>query len=416
MNVLFFCHADFASNSMGHISGFAAGLNALGHICAAAIPGDSRTSYVVLDENLPLRPFLFSETWERVDMLFPDGRAADIIHAWTPREHVRRAVERCRQEMPGARLIVHLEDNEIYLTACFLGVTREQLRDLSETDLAARLPTHLSNPTEAVRFLKSAAGVTGIVRSLAEFVPRDVPFAEVRPGVDFSRFRPAAANRALRESLGIRSEEKVLVYPGSSHFANAGEMGSLYEAVFQLNQEGMPCRLIRTGYDEPDFHARFPAADLARFVLNLGFVDRARLPDLLRLADALVQPGVADDFNRYRLPSKLPEFLATGRPVLLPQANIGLRVHPDREAIVLKTGAAKEIADQCRRVFNDKVLAQRLAAGGVAFAQRYFDPTANARTLARFYKQSCSPRQSTWRRFVVACGFRGEAKPKECYT
>ena len=406
MNVLFFCHADFASNSMGHIAGFAGGLSALGCPCAAAIPGDDRTSYGALGENSPLRPFLFSETWERVGTLFPDGRPADIIHAWTPREHVRRAVERCQQEMPEARLVVHLEDNELHLTARFLGETTARLRDLTEEDLAARLPVQLSHPREAARFLGLAAGVTGIVGPLAEFAPRGVPFAEIRPGVDFSRFHPGAADGTLRESLGIRQEEKILVYPGSSHFANAGEMGNLYGAVFRLNREGVPCRLIRTGYDDPAFRERFTAADLATFVLNLGFVDRARVPDLLRLADALVQPGEADDFNRYRLPSKLPEFLATGRPVLLPRANVGLRVRPDREGIVLKTGTAEEIAAQCRRVFADEGLARRLSAGGTAFARRYFDRAAGARRLARLYGQVCSPRQSAWWRVLAACGLR----------
>ena len=44
-----------------------------------------------------------------------------------------------------------------------------------------------------------------------------------------------------------------------------------------------------------------------------GFVPKARLPRLLALADVLVQPGRAGAFNDYRLPSKLPEFLAAKR-------------------------------------------------------------------------------------------------------
>ena len=58
-------------------------------------------------------------------------------------------------------------------------------------------------------------------------------------------------------------------------------------------------------------------------VLELGSVGWREIPGYLALADAFVQPGAADDFNRYRLPSKLPEFLAMGRPVVLPDCNIG---------------------------------------------------------------------------------------------
>ncbi len=168
-------------------------------------------------------------------------------------------------------------------------------------------------------------------------------------------------------------------------------MQSLYEAVFLFNRRGAPCRLIRTGWDTPDFPARFAPDLLTRHVLHLGFVERTRLPDLLRLADMLVQPGADDAFNRYRLPSKLPEFLATGRPVVLPRANVGLRVRDGREALLLRTGKPEEIADVCRRVFGDPALARRLAEGGLAFARRHFDPALNAPALARFLREDAQP-------------------------
>lgn len=391
MNVLFFCHDDFACNSMGHIAGFAAGLRALGHACAAAIPGDDRASVKALGTDLPFRPVLFSDTWDRRGELFPDSQPADILHAWTPREHVRRAVELCRRGMPDARLVVHLEDNEEHLSARFADETPERLREFPDALLAARLPMHLAHPREAPRFLRTADGVTGIVEALAKFSPPGVPFAELWPGVDFALYHPGPPDPALRASLGVRAEEKILCYPGSSHFANGVEIANLYEAVFALNRRGTPCRLIRTGRDTPDFVRRFEPGGLAEHVLHLGFLDRDRLPGLLRLADVLVQPGEDDAFNRYRLPSKLPEFLASGRPVLLPRANIGLRVQPGREALLLATGQPDEIAAQCRRVFDDPALARRLGEGGAAFARRHFDPAVQARGLADFYRKLRSP-------------------------
>ena len=155
MNVLFFCHTDFACNSMGHIAGFAEELRVRGHHCAAAIPGDDRASATALGERAAVRPFLFAETWERAGELFPDGRAADVIHAWTPREHIRRAVERCREAMPGARLIVHLEDNELFLSASFLGVSVRQLERMPADALAKRRPGHLSHRERMRRFRRT---------------------------------------------------------------------------------------------------------------------------------------------------------------------------------------------------------------------------------------------------------------------
>lgn len=391
MNVLFFCHADFASNSMGHIAGFARGLRALGHSCAAAIPGDERGSALALGGDPPLRPFIFSDAWEQPAAIFPDGAPADILHAWTPREHVRQAVDRCRQAMPRARLVVHLEDNEEHLAASLTGQDYASLEALPDAELDALLPPYLAHPRRYREFLRSADGITGIVQELADFSPPGAPFAELWPTVDFRVHCPGPPDESLRASLGLAPEERVLVYPGNSHFANRDELQTLYDAVELLNAQGVPCRLIRTGMDTVPFPLR-PAG----CVLHLGFVDRARLPELLRLADVLVQPGVADAFNRYRLPSKLPEFFAAGRPVLLPRANVGLRVRPGVDALWLDSGAPEEIAANCRRIFDDPALAGRLSEGAAAFARDHFEPETNARALGRFYARLRSP----WRRVL----------------
>ena len=106
------------------------------------------------------------------------------------------------------------------------------------------------------------------------------------------------------------------------HPANYEDMFSLYAAIHAVNARGHKLHLIRTGVDsvgpiEPRF------VELAgRHVTHLGLVRRHWLIDLFKLADFFVQPGGLDDFNTYRLPSKLPELLAMGRPVVLPNTNI----------------------------------------------------------------------------------------------
>ena len=408
MNILFVCHNDFASNSMNHIAGFARGLGALGHGCAVAIPDHYAASLETLEPHPPFRPVLFSATWNDVDELFPDRQPADVIHAWTPRENVRRAVARCREAMPTADLVVHLEDNEQHLSEAFAKTGHAHLRHLSNEELAEKVPLNLAHPRRSLDFLRSADGLTGIIAELADFAPAGVPFVELWPAVDFARYHPGPPDPALRASLGIRPEEKILCYNGNSHFANGAEMQSLYEAVFLLNRRGVPCRLIRTGLDAADFPRRFPADELAAHILHLGFVEAARLPALLRLADVLVQPGESNRFNTHRLPSKLPEFLASGRPVLMPRANVGGRVRPGEEALILETGQPGEMADQCQRVFSDAALAERLSAGAAAFARRSFDLETNSQVLARFYRESCllwrQRQQPTFRRTLGNVG------------
>ena len=81
-------------------------------------------------------------------------------------------------------------------------------------------------------------------------------------------------------------------------------------------------------------------------IVSVPFQPRERVASYLALADVLVQPGRLDDFNGYRFPSKLPEFFAMGRPVILPATNIGLRIEDGKDALLAYRGDAIELAEK----------------------------------------------------------------------
>ena len=247
----------------------------------------------------------------------------------------------------------------------------------------------LSHPRRYRHLLRAAEGITVIVDTLRAFAPPGVPCALLEPGLDFSASpprRPRKPAPAWRRELGLRAEEKVIAFTGSNTFANEPEMRELYLAVELLNRRGTPTRLVRTGFNSPTFLAGLPEAVKA-CVIDLGFVEKPRLHRLLALADVLVQPGRPGPFNDFRLPSKLPEFFAVGRPIVLPAANVGRELRDGVDALVLRRGDPEDIAETCRRVFSDAALARRLGENAAAFARRHFDLTANTRQLAEFYGQ-----------------------------
>jgi glycosyltransferase involved in cell wall biosynthesis len=122
-------------------------------------------------------------------------------------------------------------------------------------------------------------------------------------------------------------------------------------------------------------------------VIELGSVGWREIPGYLALADAFVQPGAPDDFNRYRLPSKLPEFLAMGRPVILPDCNIGHDLEDGREALLLREGDGLEIAGRLEQLLDDRELRGRLAEGARRFALAELDWRANSLALGRFFNR-----------------------------
>jgi glycosyltransferase involved in cell wall biosynthesis len=105
-------------------------------------------------------------------------------------------------------------------------------------------------------------------------------------------------------------------------------------------------------------------------VRELGWVEREQVPEILAAADVLVQPGEPGAFNDQRIPSKLPEYFAMGRPVVLARSHLGLEVRAGEEALVVEAANASEIVRAVRAIGEDRALAERLALGARRFYER----------------------------------------------
>ena len=174
------------------------------------------------------------------------------------------------------------------------------------------------------------------------------------------------------------------------HYANQHEMLSLYLAVKLLQRRGRRVRLVRIGHSEfggPDPRA-FRA--LGDGVIELGPIPWREIPAYLALADACVQPGPPDDFNRYRLPSKLPEFLAMGRPVILPHCNIGNDLTHGENALLLEQGNAMEIVVRIEELLADRELAGAPRRRRAPLRREQLSWRRNAEGLAEFLRRSAA--------------------------
>jgi glycosyltransferase involved in cell wall biosynthesis len=384
-NILFVLYHDFSANSAVHVHNFANHLSAFGHSTAVAIPQDTDRGMSLGKQEYSVHRFdQIDGDWSRV---FPDQAAPDIVHAWTPRENVRCFCEKIAGFCSFA-LFVHLEDNEEVILEANLGTSFENLA----RSRSIEIPTNLSHPRNYRAFVASATGVTMIMDRLERFVPPEAPKLILWPGADEHLFTPRPRDQVALEQLGIAKGTIVLCYTGNVHTANGRDVRSLYLAAAILNREGTPTRLIRTGRDFCPFLG--PDEEWAlRVSIELGHVSYQEIPALLSLADVLVQPGADNAFNEFRLPGKLPEFFAMGRPVILPRTNVGRFVRHGEEAWVLDKVDALGIADAVLKICGDERLRDRLAAGALGFARRHFVWQKNTETLAAFYKETASRSQ-----------------------
>ncbi len=383
MNILFVNYGDCTSNSLNHIGAFANELTRLGHACVVAVPEKPETVAVLDAPLFPVR--LFAQLLEDAPH-FPNRHAADVVHAWTPRENVRDFTMRYLAHHPAARLFIHLEDNEDHLTAAFARTPIADLAELPDPELAAKLAPNLSHPVRSRHFLRLAHGVTCITERLTEFVPAGTSHHLLLPGLRAAPEPTAAEVAAERAALQHTPDEKLIVYTGSVTFANLADIRCLTLAVRQLNEAGQATRLVRTGITPAEYEETLH--DLGGdHVTTLGFVTKSRLPCLLAAADALVQPGAADDFNAYRLPSKIPEYLWAGRPLAIPATNIGAQLKDGADALLLADSSPDAIVTACQRIFSDHDLADKLGQNAAAFARRHFELSANTAGLLKFYEQ-----------------------------
>ncbi|MGD0768125.1 MAG: glycosyltransferase [Tepidisphaeraceae bacterium] len=385
MNVLFALYQNFACNSANHVDGIARELTALGCSCLVAVP--SNPTQAELLGSVPYRIATFEQVLAG-EIGFDNGQGIDVAHFWTPREVNRRFCERLRNGLeakPSTRrfaTIIHMEDNEDL-------IARSQLRDsLDEYASGQRItgfPSHLSHPLHWRKFLASADGLTVIIDALRDIIPRNKPVELTWPSTDERNFHPRPIDPALRKELGIKPDHTVLAYHGNVHQANFREVRSLHLAVALLNREGWPTTLLRMGRDHIDVDPLYRRW-VAEHTRTIGFVpDRARLAQLLSQADLFVQPGLCDVFNQYRFPSKVPDFFALARPVVLPRTNIGLVTRHGEDAYVLDEANGPAIADAVKAIVQDEELRRTLSNG----ARRFFEtnlswPATAAKVLALY--------------------------------
>jgi glycosyltransferase involved in cell wall biosynthesis len=380
-NLIFVSHCNFHGNSAMHLFSIANVLTDLGHSCVVCVPEGPET---VLDYGRPRFQVLSYEEGILQGVTFPNGRSADLVHAWTPRELVRKTTMSLarRHKIP---YFVHLEDNEIAILLDDLPRwSLQELERLPARALETIVPNHRIHPHFWRRLLAGATGVTALIDRLLELKPLDVPGMVFFPGFDDEFAKIEDRDERLRAALGIAADELLVTYTGDIHNSNWREVRSLVRGVALLNRRGIKTKLVKTGWNKYVL-SELSDPEIAQHVIDRGFLARDEIPRLLAAADALVQPGRSSEFNDYRFPSKLPEFLASGRPVILPRSNIGLILRDGEEALLLERGDSVEIADALQRLASDPDLRTRIGHGGRNFALKSLDWVKNVAALASFY-------------------------------
>jgi glycosyltransferase involved in cell wall biosynthesis len=305
----------------------------------------------------------------------------DIIHCWTPREKIRKLYDRIvNKHGKSCPYIIHLEDDEEEIFQSNMGFS-------VDSNLAnnCSIPEDIIWPEKYQYFIESATGITTLTKNLVGKINRAKPVLEFWPGCDdmfLFKYSRQKINDVY-DKYKINRNIINIVYNGNVHSANFKEVRSLYIAVALLNRSGFKTSLIRTGKDYVLLDEN-GIDNLRENSLELGIIDRSDLPLLLQGADILVQPGNINRWNMGRFPSKVPEFLASYRPVILPRVNIGEYI-PNSAAIILETANASEIFYAVKSYIQNKAHYESHPIHAREFYEKNLDWKISSNNIYKFY-------------------------------
>ena len=281
MNILYVLYGDFSSNSTIPLALYTRELSRKGHSCAVAVPFNLET--VGLHDQPTFRPLLFADVLASPSAVFPNGQLADVIHACTPREIVRKFIVSYMSMHP-TPLVLSLEDNEHWIAARSLELNEETVVHYTEQEISEMMPSAIAHPFFCDSFIGLADGVVVIQDKLKSMVPSWVPSTTVMIGVDLDFFSPRNPDSRLKDKYGVGEGERVIVYHGGVNDCTRSAILTVCEAIGLINQRGYQCRLLRTGPYPLDFLEQC-SHEVSSCISDLGVLPRPDLPDLLALAD-----------------------------------------------------------------------------------------------------------------------------------
>lgn len=238
--------------------------------------------------------------------------------------------------------------------------------------------------------LSRVSGAVVISNTLASILSAaDIPHMLMPALIDADEF-------TLTPPLTASSDTPRIVYTGYLNDPKDG-VGFLLEAFSVLIHQGVSARLLLIGDSRADvvrtFRARASALGLGSAVEFVGKLDRSGLRTALFDAWALVLPRPDTAQNRANMPTKLVEYLASGRPVVATDVGVvGDLLTSDMDCLIVPPDSPQEFAAAIKYLIEHSSEAAAIGRRGREIVLRTLDSHAWVERFGRFV-QECLTRR-----------------------
>ncbi len=127
---------------------------------------------------------------------------------------------------------------------------------------------------------------------------------------------------------------------------------------------------------------------IAKKVVFTGFVHRNEIPGLLQQSSLLVLARPDNIQARGGFPTKLGEYLASGRPVLVTAtSDIPIYINHGANGYLAQPGSALDFAEKMTMILSDYTLAEKVGLEGKKLTETYFNNGWQSRRIINFIDQ-----------------------------
>ncbi|MRT91926.1 glycosyltransferase family 4 protein [Ancylomarina sp. 16SWW S1-10-2] len=119
----------------------------------------------------------------------------------------------------------------------------------------------------------------------------------------------------------------------------------------------------------------------------VGYLSQRDLEKELIHARVLVLAKPQNRQNRYNYPTKMGEYLISGRPVLTTKVGIIGELLTHKKNVFFTPFSVKDIASNLEYILNDSVLADKVGGNGKVFAKENYDFNRHGENLIKFFSK-----------------------------
>lgn len=191
-----------------------------------------------------------------------------------------------------------------------------------------------------------------------------------------------------------RNSEDVFTVIYAGQLKKVDGFEQLREAIKNVYREGCPVVLKMLGVDELSAMGAMEKEicqkdEILRYrVKFLGWVSEETYPHELASADCLVLPRLNCRMTQASFPNRLPEYLATGVPVLTScTGDLPMYLDDGVHAELVYPFAAKFLADRMLCLWKNPERARQIGLAGRERGAKVFDYKANTRNLMQFIRE-----------------------------